>query len=76
MPEGGLGAVVTHPNHYFDWSRDILDGKRSRDGGATQVMVLNTQRTATQATTQLTTTQMEVDDFHDDSQFMDESQME
>ncbi|KAH7689691.1 Eukaryotic-type DNA primaselarge subunit family protein [Aphelenchoides avenae] len=76
MPEGGLGAVITHPNQYFEWSRDILEGKRSRDGGATQVVVLNTQRTGTQATTQMTTTPMEDDDFHDDSQFMDESQME
>ena len=42
MPEGGLGAVITHPNEYFDISRKILSGERERDRGiATQEVIFD-----------------------------------
>uniref|UniRef100_A0A7E4V3S3 DNA primase large subunit n=1 Tax=Panagrellus redivivus TaxID=6233 RepID=A0A7E4V3S3_PANRE len=43
MPEGALGQAITHPNKYFELSRQIIEGKRSRTGIETKVVELETK---------------------------------
>jgi hypothetical protein len=40
MSEGDLGRIITSPNEYFDLSRDIREGKRSKaESISTQLLV-------------------------------------
>lgn len=43
IAEGELGRVIASPNEYFDLSRDVREGKRSKEPGSTQVVVSQSQ---------------------------------
>uniref|UniRef100_A0A915DK93 DNA primase large subunit n=1 Tax=Ditylenchus dipsaci TaxID=166011 RepID=A0A915DK93_9BILA len=68
MPEGGLGAVITHPNEYYSLSRKILLGERSLDSGlASQQHVFEPQK-PTQKKMQDQEPDIEDDFYNDDAQ--------
>ena len=40
MSEGALGRIITSPNEYFELSRDIHEGRRSKDAAETTEVII------------------------------------
>jgi hypothetical protein len=43
MVEGSLSRVITNPNEYFDLSREIHEGKRTKETQETTELIVSSQ---------------------------------